>query len=163
MKCMGILWNSSSIFKDEIIEDIKNYAKVIGVMTIDLEDNYEEFVREIYDCDSIEKWKVDKKIETMFMCTSSSQIRVLLMEVDTEEEYYHPHKKRNVYKNLEHMKIYVRNKYSKIVPVYFFDNVFHATDDEKEFYLTYEVIKKYMKIGKVLESNFDLDSKIMRK
>lgn len=163
MKSLGILWNSSSCFKDEIKSDVKEYAKIIGTITIDLEDNYEEFVREIYAQDDIAKWKVDKKLETMFLCTSNKIINVLIMDIDVEEQYYHPHKKRMVYKNLEQMKIDIREKYSKKVPVYFFDNVFHVTDNENEFYLDYEVIKKYMKIGKVIESEFNEKTKVKKK
>lgn len=163
MKCLGILWNSSSDYRNEMIDDIRNYAEVIGVVTLDLGDSYENFVRDMYDGDSIAKWKVDKKVETMFMCSSSRQITVLLMDVDTKEEYYHLHKKRNVYRKLEQMKIDIRDKYSKKVPAYFFDNVFHATDDEREFDITYHVIKKYMNIGRIIDANFDIECKVKEK
>ncbi len=60
---------------------------------------------------------------------------------------YHPLKKRYVFVNLESMKTDIRRKYSKLVAYYFFDNVFHVTDDEREYKADLGVINTYIGRG----------------
>ena len=48
-----------------------------------------------------------------------------------------------VYANPDRMKTNIRKKYSKLVSNYFFDNVFHLTDDEKEYEECAKVLLKY--------------------
>ncbi len=147
MLCLGILWNSVIDYKNDVLQDIEKYATIIKCISLDLKEDYEQFVRDIYNQDDIAKWKVDKKIETMFKSTNSRKVLALIMDIETNTSYYHKLKKRMVYTNLEQMKIDIREKYSKYIPYYFFDNVFHVTDDEKEFQLDYKVLQKY-NIGK---------------
>ena len=45
--------------------------------------------------------------------------------------------------NIERMKNSIRKKYSQMIQNYFFDNVFHMTDDETELANTLEVIKDF--------------------
>jgi len=47
--------------------------------------------------------------------------------------------------NLEKLKSSIRNKYKEKVNVYFFDNVFHMTDDEIEFKATYSYLIDFIK------------------
>ena len=61
------------------------------------------------------------------------------------------------------MKSIIREKYSQLVSVYFFDNVFHLTDDEKEYEECAEILSKYtdkelipnqqVKVKKILQKN----------
>lgn len=143
MKCLGILWNSMDPFKEEALDDIGNYCKILGCFSIDLKDDYENFVRDIYSQDDIAEWKVDRKLETMFACSESRKVHIILMDVKTNEQEYHPLKKRMVFKNLEQMKVNIRAKYKEKVNTYFFDNVFHVTDDSREFIADYSIVKKY--------------------
>lgn len=146
MKCLGIFWNSMNEFKDEAVIDVEKYCKILGGFPIELGDNYEKFVRDIYSQDEIAEWKVDKKVETMFQCSDSREIYVILMDIDTKEQTYHPFKKRFVYTNLEQMKVDIRTKYKDRVNNYFFDNIFHVTDDEREFIADYSIIESYARI-----------------
>lgn len=144
MKCLGIIWNSIYEFKDEILEDLKKYVVVEHSFSLDLSDEYENFVRTLYSFDEIADWKVDKKIETMFANSDDRKIGVVLFNVNTDNVRYHEFKKRNVYSDLEDLKVLIRNKYSKKIPIYFFDNIFHATDDEKEFEQDYKLVNSYI-------------------
>ena len=47
MKCLGILWNGMQDFKSEALEDIKEYANIIDIIDINLDEKYEKFVRDI--------------------------------------------------------------------------------------------------------------------
>jgi len=133
MVCLGILWNGMQEFNEEALIDISNYGDIIEAFSIDLQDDYESFVRDIYAQDSIADWKINKKLETMFNCSDSRTITIVIVNVKTEKKEYHELKKRMVFTNLENMKVQIRGKYKELVNPYFFDNVFHCTDDEEEF------------------------------
>lgn len=143
MLSVGIIWNSASEFKDYILSDIAEYGEILNTFDLMLGDQYDEFVRDIYSDDAIEDWKIDKKIETMKESSDYRGVTVVVLNVDTTEQYYHEHKKRMVYANLDRLKRSIREKYSQLVSVYFFDNVFHLTDDENEYGECVDILSKY--------------------
>lgn len=143
MLCLGILWNSVQDYKKMVLTDIGKQSDLIGYFDLSLGEKYEQFVRDIYAMDDIAAWKVDKKIETMFKCSDSRNITVSFMNVDLTDLFYHEGKKRMVYTNLENLKTGIRKKYGKMVNYYFFDNIFHMTDNEKEFSDDFGVVESY--------------------
>lgn len=153
MLCLGILWNSVQEYKDMAIEDIQKYGSLIGTFDMPLEENYEAFVRDIYAQDEIATWKVDKKVETMFNSSDVRTVTVVFIEVDLTDQFYHGGKKRMVYTNLENLKIGIRDKYGKLIKDYFFDNVFHMTDDERELKADLTVVSNYLKNMSMQSSN----------
>ena len=153
MLCLGILWNSVQEYKDMAIEDIQKYGSLIGTFDMPLEENYEAFVRDIYAQDEIATWKVDKKVETMFNSSDVRTVTVVFIEVDLTDQFYHGGKKRMVYTNLENLKTGIRDKYGKMIKDYFFDNVFHMTDDERELKADLTVVSNYLKNMSMQSSN----------
>ena len=153
MLCLGILWNSVQEYKDMAIDDIQKYGSLIGTFDMSLEENYEAFVRDIYAQDEIASWKVDKKVETMFNSSDVRTVTVVFIEVDVTEQFYHGGKKRMVYTNLENLKTGIRYKYGKMIKDYFFDNVFHMTDDERELRADLTVVSNYLKNMSMQSSN----------
>ncbi len=153
MLCLGILWNSVQEYKDMAIDDIQKYGSLIGTFDMSLEENYEAFVRDIYAQDEIASWKVDKKVETMFNSSDVRTVTVVFIEVDLTEQFYHGGKKRMVYTNLENLKTGIRYKYGKMIKDYFFDNVFHMTDDERELRADLTVVSNYLKNMSMQSSN----------
>ena len=145
MLCLGILWNSVQEYKDMAIEDIQKYGSLIGTFDMPLEENYEAFVRDIYAQDEIATWKVDKKVETMFNSSDVRTVTIVFIEVDLTDQFYHGGKKKMVYTNLENLKTGIRDKYGKMIKDYFFDNVFHMTDDERELKADLTVVSNYLK------------------
>lgn len=146
MKCLGILWNTVHPMKEEVLKDICILGDLIEYHDLNLEKDYERFVREIYEQDQIATWKVDKKLETMFASTDARKVCVFIVDISTDEIYFHPYKKTNVFKNIEEMKVSIREKYKNKVNVYFFDNIMHLTDDENEYERDLEVVQKFMNI-----------------
>lgn len=144
MLCLGILWNSVQEYKENIVSDIKQYGELIGTFDLPLGDKYETFVRDIYAQDEIASWKVDKKVETMFNSSEDRNITIAFIEVDLTDQFYHGGKKKMVYTNLENLKSGIRGKYSELVKEYFFDNVFHMTDDERELKADLKVLSNYL-------------------
>ena len=153
MLCLGILWNSVQEYKNMAIADIQKYGSLIGTFDMPLEENYESFVRDIYAQDEIASWKVDKKVETMFNSSDIRTVTVVFIEVDLTDQFYHGGKKRMVYTNLENLKTGIRDKYGKMIKDYFFDNVFHMTDDERELKADLIVVSNYLKNMSMQSSN----------
>lgn len=153
MLCLGILWNSVQQYKDMIIADIQKYGSLIGSFDLPLEENYEAFVRDIYAQDEIATWKVDKKLETMFNSSDVRTVTIVFVEVDLTDQFYHGGKKKMVYTNLENLKNGIRDKYGKMIKDYFFDNVFHMTDDERELRADFTVVTNYLKNMNMKNSN----------
>lgn len=158
MLCLGILWNSVQEYKNMAISDIKKYGELIGYFDLPLGDNYEKFVRDIYAQDEIASWKVDKKVETMFNSSDTRNITIVFIEVDLTDQFYHGGKKKMVYTNLENLKNGIRGKYSELIKDYFFDNVFHMTDDERELKADLKVLSNYL--SKLVKENKQLDDGI---
>lgn len=153
MLCLGILWNSVQEYKDMAIADIQKYGALIGAFDMSLEENYEQFVRDIYAQDEIADWKVDKKLETMFNSSDIRTVTIVFIEVDLTDQFYHGGKKKLVYTNLENLKTGIRDKYGKMIKDYFFDNVFHMTDDERELRDDLKVVFNYLKNMSTQNSN----------
>ena len=135
------------------IDDIQKYGSLIGTFDMSLEENYEAFGRDIYAQDEIASRKVDKKVETMFNSSDVRTVTVVFIEVDLTEQFYHGGKKRMVYTNLENLKTGIRYKYGKMIKDYFFDNVFHMTDDERELRADLTVVSNYLKNMSMQSSN----------
>ena len=58
--------------------------------------------------------------------------------------HYHERKKYSVYSNVEHMKEEVRETYKDQIDDYFFDIIFHLTDNQKELDYTAQVLNTYL-------------------
>ena len=143
MICLGILWNGMQEHLDDVMKDISLHGKVIKSFSMNLGYDYETFVRDIYSQDEIAEWKVDKKVETMFECSDIRSVTIVFIDIETAEIQYHPYKKRKVFVSLENMKTSIRTKYSQIVTHYFFDNVFHVTDNEVEYEADLKIVSEY--------------------
>ena len=72
------------------------------------------------------------------------KVRVVFFDIDTSETFYHDRKKCDVFANVENMKGEVRNTYKDQIEDYFFDIVFHLTDNHKELTYTASVLKDYL-------------------
>lgn len=157
---MGILWNSVHEYKEQALLDIKESADLLGSFDLQLDENYEQFVRGIYSQEKMDSWKIDKKIDTMFQSTDNRTVTVFVIDIDTSEQFYHEYKKKVVYKRLDDLKKSIREKYSKLVPVYFFDNVLHLTDDEQEFITNMAIVSEYTK--NITENNIQVNGQVLK-
>lgn len=143
MVFLGIIWGPAFKYKNEILEDTKQFAKKTLSLDIDLGEKYSDFVYDMYKYEDMPKWKIDKKLEHMHSENNSS-INVSFYDIDTSEEFYHPFKHCIVYKNVEGMKMFIREKYKGKVDDYFFDTVFHLTDNKVELNHSVDVLNAYL-------------------
>lgn len=143
MLFMGIIWGPAFKYKDEILKDTGGFSKKMLSLDLQLDEKYSDFVYDMYEYEDMPKWKIDKKLEHMH-ANNNSQINVSFYDIDTTEEFYHPYKHCFVYKNVEGMKMYIREKYKDKVDDYFFDTVFHLTDNKIELNHSVEVLSNYL-------------------
>lgn len=144
MKCIGIIWNSAFPYRKEMTEIISKYAISIGrQFEINLDNQYNDFVREIYNGEDIENWKIESKISHMEN-NPNKEVYIVFFEIDSKAQRYHTKKKKNVYAKLQDLKDLLRNSYKEKVDNYFFDIIFHCTETNSEFDKCNEVIKKYI-------------------
>lgn len=155
MLCLGIIWNCVQDFKTSIIEDINQQGEILATYDLFLGDEYDSFVRYIYSKEIIDEWKIDKKISSMYKSSDRRDVTLVFVKMDVTEKYYHKGKRKMVYASLDRLKRSIREKYSQLVPEYFFDNVFHLTDDENEF-------KACMGIFDFYVQNSDFSSKVQK-
>ena len=65
MKCVSIIWNCAMPLENEILNIIECNANITDTFKLDLGTSYNNFVRMIYEKDSIADWKVNEKIKHM--------------------------------------------------------------------------------------------------
>lgn len=154
MVCIGVLWNTVYTYKKEIIEDISNFGKIVKYYDLDLGVKYDDFVRNMYKSDGIANWKVELKIDSM---KKSNDTRVILMfiKIDDLERRFNEKKEKEVIANIEDLKQYIRKKYSVRISNYFFDNIFHITDNEDELISTLLILKDWYNSIYVAYQNID--------
>ena len=164
MVYIGVLWNTVNHLREEILQDTNNFGKVINYFDCDLGKDYNNFVRKIYQSDGIAEWKVDLKLQAMNI-TPSTHLTIFFIDIDDSEKELNDRKHKIVSINMERMKNSIRNKYSQMIQNYFFDNVFHMTDDETELANTLEVIKEYFPniYNEYFEIKEDTNVRIRRK
>lgn len=156
MKCIGILWNSMNSFREIAFEDIKQYASIDEVLYIDFKEQYRSFIKSLYPFDGRHKGLDDYKADIMVDQYDSNEICILFLDVfDSEKEYYE-RKRVYLYKNVEELKQLIRNKYKNLVDNYKFDNIFHMTDDEKEYLFTLKILSEYLK-------NYNIENQKVKK
>ncbi len=144
MKSLGIIWNTAYNFRYEVLKTLGKYAKTLSIKNIDFDnwDEYEEFVRAMYP-QVTPKRVIDEKIYHMKF-TNCNSICIVVFDIDTSAVRYHPRKKHEVYANLQDMKDEIRNVFANKVISYFFDTIFHCTDNEDEFNADLDTINTFM-------------------
>ena len=143
MVYIGIIWNTVNTFKNEIIEDINMFGTVLRYYEIELGENYDKFVRKIYEYDGIAEWKVDLKLKAM-NDSDNTNIVVIFIQIDDLKKEYNEKKKKEVIVSIENLKDYIRSKYCEKIPNYYFDNTFHMTDNEQELASTLIVLREFL-------------------
>lgn len=145
MKAIAILWNAMNPFFEEAIDDISNFAVIDSLEYVDFND-YEQFIKDIYalDTGNGKAGYSDYKADIMVDKYDSNQICILYLSLPTSEKIYIERKKTFIYKNVEDLKQFIRKKYKTKVRNYSFDNVFHMTDNDKEYNFVLNVINRHL-------------------
>lgn len=126
----GIIWNAAIDFESEIFEFISFYCEVLEKKKYELGDNYENFVKYVYENDGIPSWKINKKISHMNTFDNKS---VILFKLHVKEDYqYDNNMKIIVNRNISEMKKYIREKISPRINNYYYDVIIHLPYNYEE-------------------------------
>lgn len=146
MKCVGIIWNCTMPYENEIMKIIEDNSKIINTFVLHLGDCYEEFVRQIYSTETIADWKVEEKIKHMKSSSSITDVRIIIYDITLSDKFYHPYKRCYVYSTLELLKMIIRSTCMNKIANYFFDIAFHSSESETEYANDLQIIKKFTNI-----------------
>lgn len=172
MKLLGIFWNSIGNNIDEAISDIKNYSEIDKIYKIDLEENYKNFIKELYPFSTTELWKAEFKIQGLVDKYDDNNIYLIIMNMFEDDKVYLPQKQKYMYKNVLELKVKIRNKYRYLVnnnqlfgdKSINYDNVYHMTDDRKEYEDNLPTILKYLPLAGInINLNDFVDEDIIKK
>ena len=143
MKCVGIIWSCALLCKNDIFLLLNNNVNIISTFTLNLGSSLEDFVREIYPEKIIATWKVEEKLKYMRNCSDSTNIIIIIFDIECNDIFFHPYKNCYVNAKLELLKTLIRQVCSKKMSNYFYDISFHCSDNEEEFYTDLNIIQKY--------------------
>ena len=143
MKCVGIIWNCALSCKNDVFMFLDANTKVVSTFDLHLGDSFEAFVSEIYPEDSISPWKVEEKIKHMRCSSQSTDVTIVIFEIDGTDRFFHPYKHCYVNAKLELLKVWIRQVCREKISNYFYDISFHCSDSENEFLTDFGIIKKY--------------------
>ncbi len=158
MKAIGILWNSMNKYTDMALNDINKFCKITDVISINFNELFSDFISKVYPYTGENLWKLKYKISHMDNIYESNEIKIVFLDIPSTEKIFVERKGIYIYKNVEELKNYIRNKYRNKVDNYAFDNVFHMTDDEKEYEETLKLVINYIiNYFNINKHIFDLD------
>lgn len=143
MKCVGIIWNCALPCKREIFKFLDSNALICSTFNLHLRASFETFVRELYPLDSIAAWKVDQKIIHMRQSSQSTDVCVVIFEIDGTDTFFNPYKNSMVNAKLELLKLWIRQVSQSYISDYFYDISFHCSDSEAEYSFDMDIIQKY--------------------
>lgn len=119
-----MLWNSVEEWFDDIEQDIAKDYNILESRTVNINT---DFIREIYKCDDIASWKVEKKIE--HMKGRGNKIRLLRLDMPNPEWRTKQATGKPLSKVGERIKLKYRAEYKPKVPNYFHDIIIHTSDN----------------------------------
>jgi|GEM_PF-1920956 len=133
-----ILWPAVSEFFGEIVLDIsKKYRIVSSNEYLFTDDAFEIFIRDIYEVDDIEEWKINKKIDVL----KPFRKIIMLLWVEFPNPGYRKKGFNNAYISTvgEQFKSNIREKYKKRVKNYFNDIICHTSDNHEQNKIIYKI------------------------
>lgn len=143
MKTIAIIWPPANKFFKDIISDISKSSKILDAIKIDLNKDINNFVSSIYPYKDEDLWKLEYK-KKILSTDIQNPICILFLEIQDSELKFCDRKQRMIYENVENLKNEIRQKYKGKIDFYSYDNLFHMTDDSKEYEITLLIIKKFL-------------------
>lgn len=144
--CIGILWNSlDGSLMNEAIEFIKDKATINECIHIDLQDEYSDFINDIYHYNHEFEGIPYIKACTLIDKFDSNTIVIMNMIIKVTNYMYFNKQKGFMFEEIAELKSFIRKYFKKKIKNYAYDNIFHLTVDDDEYQYTDKVCKKYMK------------------
>ena len=153
---MALLWSPAAMYKEEVVEDIKEMYEVKSVEEIAFtkDHEYAAFVRGMYAIDDIDGWKIEKKLE--YMAPFPKKAVVILFDMGFPDYRKKTLNGKPLSKNVEKLKKRIRDKYSKRIDRYFYDIVLHIGDNGAHTVHMNKILDKDLPIASFLGKIRDL-------
>lgn len=144
--CIGILWNSlNDEMMEEAIEFIKEKSTITDCVSVDLEEQYRQFIKDIYFYNNEYEGVPIMKAGILVDKYDSNTIVVLNLIIKVSNYLYFNGTKGFMYSEIAELKSFIRKYFKSKIKEYAFDNVFHLTVDNDEYEYTDVVCRKYIK------------------
>lgn len=125
-----ILWPPVEDYFDEILKSLQKKYNILEYKKRNLGTKLDTIVKEIYEIDNIEDWKVNKKLENIKLCTKRTNIFIIkidLFATNFRSKTKHPDVLISI--DAELIKKDIREKYRNKVKHYFYDIIVHMSDN----------------------------------
>ncbi len=151
MKYIGIIWNPTYMYQNEIKKNIRKVGRNIKSKSLNLDTtNFIKFINELYNYPPDEKWKTDYKIKDLTKY-SSKKICIVEFEIIDTKQIINK-KNKLVVEKAQKLKDMIRSKYNYtklngIREEIYIENSFHLTDNDEEYEYQKKIIEKYKKLN----------------
>lgn len=148
----AIIWGAAKGFYNDISNDIGKQCKIVYQENLFLDDNYGDFIDDIYAIDDIERWKVITKKQLLYQF--SHEIKFILFEFPTPN--FRIKKRNHSYLSSKGatLKNMLRKKYHSRISNYFYDIIVHIGDNYDH---NAEIIKNIQKYTTINIDKIDID------
>ena len=135
-----MLWPPAEPWFDKISHELSKYSTKKWEKSIRLGKSLPDFVRRIYSVDNIQKWKIELKISAMQDCEPT--VRIIAMEFPSDT--FRIKKDVTAYqsKTAVYLKNFIRKKYGKKIPDYFYDTIIHIGDNHEHNRKIFKILRK---------------------
>lgn len=137
-ECYAIIWGPGIGLFSTILGDFIDMFEVVSGKRINLGDNYVDFIIKTYSKDGITDWRLDEKIRVIQKASNSTAIGII--RFNTEDAF-----------DLAVYKKEIRDKYSKRLEHYKYDNLIHITENDYEAELVRDALVQAK--GKTLDTH----------
>lgn len=151
MKYIGIIWNPTYMYQNEIKKNIEKVGRNITSKSLNLDTtNFIKFINELYNYPPDEKWKTNYKIKDL---TKYSDKKIFIVEFEIIDTKQIINKKNKlVVEKAQKLKDMIRSKYNYtelngIREEIYIENSFHLTDNDEEYEYQKKIIEKYKKFN----------------
>ena len=79
----------------------------------------------------------------MRQSSQSTDVCVVIFEIDGTDTFFNPYKNSMVNAKLELLKLWIRQVSQSYISDYFYDISFHCSDSEAEYSFDMDIIQKY--------------------
>ena len=139
-----ILWPPVEKYFLKIYREIEENYEIINYKQVEFKNNLESVMKDIYEVDNIEEWKLEKKIQSMKESTTSKSVFILkinLFATKFRNKIQHPD--CIISEDAELIKRRIRDNYRDKVNKYFYDIIVHMSDNYEHVDHIREVLKKH--------------------
>ncbi len=137
-----IIWPPVQDYFNTIEKDLAKSFKIISSKTYQMTDCFDDFTREIYAIDDIERWKIERKIYAMQ--PYPKVVHIITIEIPDPKFRKKSLNNHDLSMVCEDLKKKYRDIYSPKVPNYIYDIIIHTGDNYEHNRRITKIIEKHL-------------------